>query len=153
MSSDNEEKSSVDSEYKKLTNNQNKGNLQFNSSSSGLVFGSYEDEKIPENEENDILDELILHSFHNHAEDTDHDDYDEDVDCENNDKYDNKNIQFTVLDVSCNVTDLSCNAMDLSGNAMDLSGNAMDVSGNKTKLPPQKKQKTKEIKLTVVLTA
>ena len=123
MSSDNEEKTSVDSEYTKITNNENKRNLQFNSSSSGLVFGSYEDEKLGENEEHDILDELILHSFRNQDEDA----YDDDVE--------NENIQFTVL--------------DLSGNVTDVSGNTTDPSGNKTNPPTQKKQKTKENKLTV----
>ena len=130
MSSDNEEnedKNSLDSEYKKIANNQNKRDIQFNSSSSGLVYGSHEDEKLTENEENDILDELILHSFHNQDDDPeDHTDdhYEED-----------ENIQFTMLDPSGNITDPS--------------GNTTDVSGNKTKPPPQQKQKTKEIKLTV----
>ena len=124
MSSDNEEnedKNSLDSEYKKLTNNQNKRNLQFNSSSD-LVFGLYEDEKLCENEENDILDELVLHSFHNQD-----DDYDDDAE--------NENIQFT--------------ALDPSGNTTDPSGNMTDPSGNMTDPSPQKKQKTKEVKLTV----
>jgi len=133
MSSDNEEnedKNSLDSEYKKLTNNQNKRNLQFNSSSSGLVFGPYEDEKLGENEEHDILDELILHSFRNQDEHTEHD-AEDDVDANDEDDENNENIQFTVLDVSGNPTDPT------------------DPSGNKTNPPTQKKQKTKETKLTV----
>jgi len=128
MSSDNEEnedKNSLDSEYKKLTNNQNKRNFQFNGSSSGLVFSSYEDEKLPENEENDILDELILHSIHNQDEDP-----------QDAEDVENENIQFTVLDPSSNTTDPSGN-------------NTTDPSGNKIKQPVQKKQKTKETKLTV----
>lgn len=146
MSSDNEEnedKNSLDSEYKKLTNNQNKRNFQFNGSSSGLVFGSYEDAKSPENEENDIFDELILHSFHNQDDDPeDHaDDYYEE----------DENIQFTILESSANATDVSGNAIDTSGNAIDVSGNITDVSDNKIKQPSQKnkKQKTNENKLTV----
>jgi len=123
---DNEDKNSLDSEFKKLTNNQNKRNLQFNSSSSGLVFGSYEDEKLTENEEHDILDELILHSFRNQDEDG--------IDNDNDDD-DPENIKFTTLDPS--------------GNTIDPSGNITDPSGNKTNPPPQKKQKTKENKLTV----
>jgi len=137
MSSDNEEnedKNSLDSEYTKLTNNQNKRNLQFNSSSSGLVFGSYEDEKLPENEENDILDELILHNFQNQDE---HAEYNEAEDDAVDDYEDNhENIQLTVLDVSCNKINASDN-------------NTTDPSGNKINPPQQKKQKTKESKLTV----
>jgi hypothetical protein len=137
MSSDNEEnedKNSLDSEYKKLTNNQNKRNLQFNSSSSGLVFSSYEDEKLPENEENDILDELILHNFQNQYE---HPEYNEAEDDAVDDYEDNhENIQLTVLDVSCNKINASDN-------------NTTDPSGNKINPPQQKKQKTKESKLTV----
>jgi len=144
MSSDNEEnedKNSLDSEYTKLTNNQNKRNLQFNSSSSGLVFGSYEDEKLPENEENDILDELILHNFQNQDE---HAEYNEAEDDAVDDYEDNhENIQLTVLDVSCNKINASDN------NTKDPSGNNTDLSGNKINPPQQKKQKTKESKLTV----
>jgi hypothetical protein len=149
MSSDNEDKNSLDSEYKKLTNNQNKGNLQFNSSSSGLVFGSYEDEKLGENEENDILDELILHSYRNQDEDAEHD-AEDDVDAnDEDDAVNNENIQFTVLDVSGNTTDVSGNTTDVSGNTTDVSGNTTGVSGNKINPRPQKKQKSKETKLTV----
>jgi hypothetical protein len=135
MSSDNEEKSSVDSEYKQLTNNQNNRNLQFNSSSSGLVFGSYDDEKLAENEENDILDELILHSYRN-QDDDDLSDADDDED--NNDE----NIQITMLDPSVST-------LDPSGSTVDPSGNILDTSGNKIKPPAHKKQKIKEVKLTV----
>jgi hypothetical protein len=148
MSSDNEEKSSVESEYKKLTNNQNKRNLQFNSSSSGLVFGSYEDEKLPENDENDILDELILHSYRNQHECPEYGEADEADEAEDDadDDYENnhENIQFTVLDLSGNST-------DVSGNATDASGNTTDTLGNKIKPLTQKnkKQKTNENKLTV----
>ena len=144
MSSDNEEnedKNSLDSEYKKLTNNQNKRNFQFNGSSSGLVFSSYEDEKLPENEENDILDELILHSFHNQDED-EVDNHGDDND-DNDPEVENENIQFTILEPSGNTTDPSGNTTDPSGN------NTTDPSGNKIKQPVQKKQKTKETKLTV----
>ena len=141
MSSDNEEnedKNSLDSEYKKLTNNENKRNFQFNGSSSGLVFASYEDEKLPENEENDILDELILDSIHNQDEDP------EDPEDAEYDDVENENIQFNTLETSANST-------DASGNTTDPSGNTTDPSGNKIKQPSQKnkKQKTNEIKLTV----
>jgi hypothetical protein len=138
---DNEDKNSLDSEYKKLTNNQKKRNLQFNSSSSGLVFSSYEDEKLTENEEHDILDELILHSFRNQ------DEYG--IDNDENDNDEPENIQFTTLDASGNTTDPSGNNTDPSGNTTDPSGNNTDPSGNKINPPPQQKQKTKESKLTV----
>ena len=149
MSSDNEEKNSIDSEYKKLINNENDERLHFNASSSGLVFGSYEYVNFGENEEHDIIDELILHNYPNQNEDHDNDD--------------ENNIQFTILDPSGNttdpsgnvtdpsgnVTDPSGNVTDPSGNVTDPSGNVTDPSGNTTDPSLQKKQKTKEIKLTV----
>ena len=133
MSSDNEDKNSLDSEYKKIANNQNKRDIQFNSSSSGLVYGSYEDEKLNENEENDILDELILHSFHNQPDDPEyHVDYYHDEDDEDDEDDENENIQFTMLDAS--------------GNMTDPSGNTRDPIAEKKQ---KTKQKTKESKLTV----
>jgi hypothetical protein len=152
MSSDNEEnedKNSLDSEYKKLTNTQNKINLHFNSSSSGLVFGSYGDEKLTENEENDIIDELILHSFHNQDEDAEYNEAEDDADDDYEDNH--ENIQLTVLDVSGNTTEVSGNATDASGNSTYPSDSTVDPSGNKIKPSSQKnkKQKTNENKLTV----
>jgi hypothetical protein len=146
MSSDNEEKNSIDSEYKKLINNENDAKLHFNASSSGLVFGSYEDEKLPENEENDILDELILHSFHNQDEHAEYNEPEDDAEDDAVDDYEDnhENIQLTVLDASGNTADVSCNTTD------DASGNStVDPSGNKANIPSQKKTKTKEVKLTV----
>jgi hypothetical protein len=140
MSSDNQEnedKNSLESEYTKLTNSQNNRNFQFNSSSSsGMVFTSYEDEKFTENEEHDILDELILHSFHIQDEDEEHGDDDNDPPHD----FESENIQFSI-DSSGNTTDPSGNTTD----PLDPS----DPPSNNTEPSPQKKQKTKEVKLTV----
>jgi hypothetical protein len=128
MSSDSEEKNSVDSEYKNIpdvANSKNVRDLKFNASSSALVYGFDEDDNNQQQNDldDDILDELILHNGYGY---------------ENEDE----NICFTSLDEVTNT--------DPSGNtATDPSGNTTDPSGNRTISTPPKKQNQKEVKLTV----
>jgi hypothetical protein len=120
MSSDNDEKSIEQSEYKKLVKNtnENKNDLQLRAASSGVVYSLEKSINDYQDEENDILDELILHSFQNENED------------------EHENIQFTVL-------------YDTSGNNTDLSGNHTDASENNTTNQLPSKTRLKDLKLTV----
>ena len=132
MSSDNEEKNSVDSEYKNIKNNKKLIDLQYKAASTGLVYG-YDDEdekKIQgqNDDDNDIIDGLILHHEH----------YNEYESCD-------QNIEFTVSE---NNIDISGNAVDISGNAVDISGNALDTSVTTITTKPSHKQKN-DVKLTV----
>jgi len=124
MSSDNEEKNSVDSEYKNIVNSTNVQDLRFNSSASALVYGFDDDneqqQNVEKNDHYDILDELILHNLHDEYED-EHEDQDE-------------NIRIRVLYENIDT---------------DSSGNTTDPSGNNTTSAPKKKQNQKEVKLTV----
>jgi len=132
MSSDNEEKNSVDSDYK-ITNKEHEVDLQFNASSSGLLYGFDDDINKCEHENDDILDELILQSLKNE----DNDENEE----EPRDETRDENIQLTSendsIDTSGNTTD-----------STDASGNPTDPSGNIIK-PTLPKKKQKEVKLTV----
>ena len=71
MSSDNEEKSSVDSDCSKIANSKKIKELQFSASSSALVYGFHDDQdqNVEQNENYDLLDELILHRSYNENED------------------------------------------------------------------------------------
>lgn len=145
MSSDNDEKSSIESEYKKIKiSNEKQDDLQFKAASSGLFY-DFSDTQEHDDEHDDILDELILHSFQNEDEDEDEPEDEDEVEAEN--------IQLTTLenntDASGNNTDASGNTTDASGNTTDASGNNTDASGNNITATPPKKPKTKEIKLTV----
>ena len=142
MSTDSEEKRSDDSDYKKILNKEHEDDIQFNASSSGLLYG-FDDENSNkcEDDRDDILDELILHSLKNGDDDENEDEVGDEYEDEH------ENIQLNVLDV---IKDPSGN------NTTDASGNtAIDASGNNTPPPPlplpQTKSKTKpnEVKLTV----
>jgi len=131
MSSDNEEKNSVDSDYSKIANNKNIKELQFSASSSALVY-SFDDDQhqnVEQNENYDLLDELILHGSYNEHENED------------------EHVFLNEVDENTK-TDASGNPIDPSGNPTDPSGNPTDPSGNTIK-PTLPKKKQKEVKLTV----
>jgi len=131
MSSDNEEKNSVDSDYSKIANNKNIKELQFSASSSALVY-SFDDDQhqnVEQNENYDLLDELILHGSYNEHENED------------------EHVFLNEVDENTK-TDASGNPTDPSGNPTDPSGNPTDPSGNTIK-PTLPKKKQKEVKLTV----
>jgi hypothetical protein len=146
MSSDNEEKNSVDSDYSKITNRKNINYLQPNASSSALVYG-FDDEPAQNVEQNErydyVLDELILHSSYNEHED-EHVFLNE-VEDENK----KTDPSGNTTDPSVNSTDPSGNSTDPSVNTTDPSGNTTDPSGNTTEQTLSKKQNQKENKLTV----
>ena len=121
--SDNEEKNSLDSDYKKTA---------INARSSGMIYGYDDDDdndKLNQNqqqnqdEDDDIIDGLLLHNLH------DIDDVDVDVDV------DGENIHLT--------------ASDDNASSTDASGNTLDSSGNTIELKQVPKTNQKEFKLTV----
>jgi hypothetical protein len=153
MSTDNEEKNSVDSDYSKITNRKNINYLQPNASSSALVYG-FDDEppqNVEQNENYDLLDELILHGSYNEHENEDDNDYQDEHENEDENEHVflNEVDENTKTDPSGNSTDPSGNSTDPSGNSTDPSGNPTDPSGNPTKQTLSKKQNQKENKLTV----
>jgi hypothetical protein len=127
MSTDSEEKRSDDSDYKKIAKMDHEVDLQFNASSSGLLY-SFDDEQpqnVEQNENYDLLDELILHDSYNE------DEYEHEHEQEN----EHENVFLSAVDASGN-------------NITDASGNPTDPSGNIIK-PTLPKKKQKEVKLTV----
>jgi hypothetical protein len=125
MSTDNEEKSSVDSHYSKIANSKKIKEMQFSASSSALVYGFDDDQhqNVEQNENYDLLDELILHRGYNEDED-EHEDENE---------HEHENIYLNMLDENTKT---------------DASGNPSDPSRNTIK-PTLPKKKQKEVKLTV----
>ena len=148
MSSDSEEKNSVDSEYKNIpgvANSKNVRDLKFNASSSALVYGFDEHNNNQNNNNNqlqndvddDILDELILHNLHDEDNDKDQDE--------------DENMRLYTFDEIMDTDPSGNTTTDPSGNTTtDPSGNTTtDPSGNTTTETPPKKQNQKELKLTV----
>ena len=111
MSTDSEEKRSDDSDCKKIAKMEHEVDLQFNASSSGLLY-SFDDKQpqnVEQNENYDLLDELILHDSYNEDE--------------------HENVFLSAVDASGN------NITDPSGNTTDPSGNIIKPT------LPKKKQK------------